>query len=141
MTRFVIIEPAAHLLRVADIGVFDNAVIEAGLAVNETDHGMVDRHTGIVAYQYGMYEPPEHQDYFAVNGRLYAGNALIYGVDDQGHTVDVAEIDRLTPTFLHGKDEVERAISDGLVARPQLRVNGKLIWKWPDQPAPGVKAP
>ena len=143
MTRFVIIEPAAHLLRTIDLGPFDHAVVNAGLNVDETDHGMIDRHTGVVVDQYGLLDPPERQDYFVINGHLYAGNAVIYGVDDEGSTVDVADADRLRPEFLHGRDEVERAISDGAVTRPELRVNGELIWKWPDQPAPrpGVKVP
>jgi len=137
MTRYASIEPDAHLLRIVDKSIFD-AVVDAGLNDDGTDHSMVDKHTGIVFNQYDMYVPPEQQDYFAINGRLYAGNALIYGVDDRGNTVDIVETDRLTPIFLHGREEVERAIQDGLIARPQLRVNGELIWKWPDQPAPGV---
>jgi len=128
---FLAIDPSFHLMRYVECEKFDDAVREAGLP-DLIDHATFGDHLGIVVADFGMFDDPDKQDYFSVEGNLYAGNALVYAVNDAGETVDIPNLD-LTPTFLHGREEVESMIKQGLVDRPEMTVNGELVWAWPDK--------
>jgi len=128
--RFVTIEPAAHLITYLDCPTLEHALQIAGLT-GFVDHGKVDHAIAIVIDEFRIFDDPEHQDYFALGGRLYAGNAVLYSYDLAGAAMDMPEV-RLEPIFLHGRAEVDAAINAGIVARP---VNDELNWRWPE-PAP-----
>jgi len=131
--RFVTIEPAAHLITFIDSPSVEAALRTAGLN-SDVDHGFLSKTVGIFIDEFGMFAEPDHQDYFAIDGHLFAGPALLYAFDQQGETKDMPNT-RLEPAFLHGREEVEAAIANEKVTRPQMLVNGDVIWQWP-QPAP-----
>ena len=131
--RFVTIDPSAHLITFIDSPTFEDALQYAGLT-GDIDHGIIDRSIAVVVHEFGMFADPSKQSYFALGGRLYAGTALLYAYADDGAITDMPDV-RLEPRFLHGRAEVETAIRNEIVARPEMKVNGETIWRWPD-PAP-----
>ena len=128
--RYAIINPAKQTLRAIDASSFDVALDVAELVKSEVDHSMVTRQIGIVVYEYGLYVPPDQQHYFALGRRLYAGNALLYGCDQAGETIDLTACPE--PTFFKSAADVEAAISTGKIERPIVALNDEVIWKWPD---------
>ena len=133
MTVFAIIEPARQSTVMVDCE-FDEAKQHAKLG--NVDHGVVLKletlTIGIAVYEFSLYVPPEKQSYFAINGKLYAGNAIVYAEDESG-PIDLPDIPKVA--FMPGVSAVERSIALGLVERPQLLVDGLVIWQWP-QPCP-----
>ena len=43
----------------------------------------------IVVDQFSLFVPPEDQRYFLIGRQLYAGNAILYGYNEEGETVDL----------------------------------------------------
>ena len=137
------IDAAAHKLTVIESGSWDSAKMMCGLKPLETDHGTI-RHMegeggiGIVVAEYGLFEPPLNQHYFAIGANLYAGDAMLFAYDGAGETIDFD--DRELPIrWFATAQEVERAIAMGEIARPAIRFNGATMWQWPDPPAPGTR--
>jgi len=131
---YLAIDPGSHMMRYIDCAKFEDAIQEAGLERNSVDHGAFADHLGVVVSEFGMFADPNQQSYFCVFNRLYAGNALVYAFDDTGGTVDIWKLD-ISPIWLHGRAEVEALIRQGLVNRPELKVNDRPVWRWPD-PSP-----
>jgi len=131
--RVAIVEPKAHLISFVDVETINEAQRLAGLKA--VDHGVAADGVGIIAGEYSMYVDPDQQDYFTFGGPLYAGNAVLYAYDKTGATIDVSPEIKIAPLWLHGRKEVEAAIAQGLVARPELTVNKRPVWRWPD-PSP-----
>ena len=100
----------------------------AGLG--KVDHGVVAPGIGIVVDEFGLFTPPDKQSYFAINGRLYAGNAVLYGFDKKGESVDLSQVPAVL--FMPSARAVERNIELGTVLRPEISVNGVVTWRWPD---------
>jgi len=130
--RYAIINPKAKTLRAIDASSFEVALDVAELAAVGRDHGMITRNLAIVVYEYGLFEPPGQQYYFALGGRLYAGNALLYACDEAGETIDLTACPE--PTFFKDAAEVEAAIYMGAVARPTRSFNERIVWQWPNPP-------
>jgi hypothetical protein len=141
--KFGIIDPATKSFNVIDVADVVRAYALAHLDPDKTDHGVVTRlenrhYVCYVVYEYGFFVPANEQHYCDVGGRLIAGRAVIYEADPYGRTVtlsDEAFVLVGTPTWFESPDEVELAIAAGLVVRPELSVNGEVLWSWPD-PAP-----
>lgn len=131
-TKFIIIDPVRKATRVTEKRELGEALIEAGLKVSGVDHGSIGPHLGVVVYEFGLFVPPDDQHYFSINGRLYAGAGVLYGVDDNGETVD-AVMPKIR--FFDNTREVEMAIELEEVTQPSIAVNGQVLWLWP-QPAP-----
>jgi hypothetical protein len=128
--RYIVIDPEKKTTRAIDASSFDVALDVAGLGDVCRDHGSITRSIAIVVYEYGLFEPPENQHYFALDGRLFAGRALLYAVDTAGETIDLTICPE--PTFFKSAADVEAAIYAGKVERPIKAINDKVIWKWPD---------
>jgi len=128
--RYAIINPKKQTLRAIDASSFDVALDVAELAEVGRDHGLVTRRVAIVVYEYSLYVPPAEQHYFALEGKLYGGNALLYGVGDAGETIDLTACPE--PTFFKSAADVEAAIYLGKVERPVVARDEKVVWKWPD---------
>lgn len=103
----------------------------AGLDPYAVDHGVVAPGIGIVVFEYGLFVEPQQQSYFAINGHLYAGCAALYGFDDEGETVDLDKIPEIQ--WMDSVEHIEREIAAGRVKRPQIAVNGKVQWQWPQK--------
>jgi len=100
-----------------------------GLRTGNVDFGSITPTMQIVVYEYGLFTPKEEQCYFAINGRLYGGNAIIFGCNELGETVDLNYVPSIT--WFKNAHAVELAIQRGEVNRPEIKVNGKSIWQWP----------
>jgi hypothetical protein len=136
--KFVIVDPKKRSVETVDLGDLHSALIEAGLSPGEVDHGALSRRMGYVVYQFGMFVPATEQHYCAIAGRLIAGAAVLYGVGDEGETVDLMKSAVPDVDFLLGVNDVENAIYVGKVKRPVLSVNGETLWQWPQKAPPGM---
>jgi hypothetical protein len=127
------IMPETKTFDIIEADDFQEAKRMCGLDPNQVDHGLVwrDENGGvsIVVYEYGLLEP-ERTDYFVLNRHLYVGPALLYQHDRGGETVDY-DGPTVGVRWLHSAAEVEQAIKDDLVNRPESRVNDLLVWSWP----------
>ena len=134
--KYIIVDAIKKECRIEDHEEFHDAVRAAGLDPSATDHGSFRANkAGVVVYEYGLFEPKETQHYFQIAVRLYAGNALIYGVDEMGETIDAPEHLIAFIRFFDNWQAVEESISRGKVYRPQITYDDEIIWMWPD-PAP-----
>ena len=127
---FVVIKARDQVVAPVDCPDLRDAQSIAG--ISNVDHGRVQPGVCIVVYEFGMFMPPRQQSYFAIRDRLYAGNAVLYGVNDGGETIDLP-IEKIPMiAFFPGADSVERNIQLGFVERPNLTANGVVVWQWPD---------
>lgn len=86
--------------------------------------------------EFGLYEPADKQHYFAVEARLYAGNAVMYAFDVKGKTVDLEAYP--PPRWFSSTEAIEDAIQHGTVVRPVVSVNGTVLWRWPEPVPKGM---
>jgi hypothetical protein len=138
--KFVTINPKARSIDTVEARELRDALVTAGLDPDKVDHGSLGRHAGYVVYEFGMFIPPARQSYFSIMNLLIAGNCVLYGVDPTGETIDLMKSQIPTPSWYLGVNDVEHAIIFGKVRRPEMRVNGAIVWQWP-QPAPPGLAP
>ena len=142
--KFGIADPQAKTFDVDDFANVMEAYARVRLDPMRTDHGTVfimanDHRAMCIVYEFGFFIPAKDQQYFAVGERLIAGRALIYEADRHGYTVGLS--DEAVATIRDGlvwfdtAEEVELAILAGAVPRPELAVNGEVLWAWPE-PAP-----
>ncbi len=134
MTNFILIDPTNHSVLNLETQTLDDALHAAGLNHGEIDHGTVAQGFGIVVYEYGLTNPKTNH-YFGLNGQLFNGPAIIYAFDIRGETIsclfELAEILKNEAIgWLDSKDEVERAIKEKKIRRPQITVNGTIFWNW-----------
>jgi hypothetical protein len=140
--RFCVIDPARRNQTVVSKTDLTAALRAAKLTQGAVDHGTITmpaiRSSGgtdiagvaIVVSELGMFTPPESQSYFAINRKLYAGSAVLYGFDGDGKAVDL-------PGALPGvhwfRDHrsVETSIGVGIVIRPRIGYPGHTLWQWP----------
>jgi hypothetical protein len=132
----VTIEPAAT--RITEVEADDPNQLRARLGLEAIDHAVVMNPVttgigiGIMVIQFGLFVPPDQQRYFAINRSLYGGNAILYGFNEAGVTIDLQMIPPIVFMSLKG---VEEAIASGALNRPFMAVNDLKIWEWPG-PAP-----
>lgn len=135
--KFVLIEPAKPKVEIIDAAEMAKACARAGLESTKVDHGVVSRTKqrgiSIVVYEFGLFVPVQKQYYFAIGKHLYAGNAILYAFNYEGATIDfLPPIPMLA--FFENALAVEDAIHRHTVDRPQMLLNGELIWSWPAEP-------
>lgn len=133
--KFAIIDPRAKQLTFSNCTSKGEAVKVAGLKPGKTNESDLGGGMVIVVDEDGLFEPRERQAYFALDGRLYAGNAMLYSVALAGWLGDVlARIMWFDKAF-----DAEQAIERGEVTQPSMTVNGDVLWVWP-QPLPKFMA-
>jgi hypothetical protein len=130
--KFAVIDPHRQTLERRTCHSY-SAIRQEIFGSQDTDHGIVgnsDRNggTGIVVEEFSLFR--QDQAYFAIAQRLYAGIALVYGFNASGHTVSCEG--PLEILWLPDKDAAEAAIAAGTVQRPQIVINGEVVWSWPD---------
>jgi len=92
--KFYTVDPTRKQFMLVDVPKIEAAMAMVGLKVLEVDHGVVFRdHSGgpslgIVVYQYSIAECP---DTFMLYGRRFYGNAIVYGFDFEGVSIDVPD--------------------------------------------------
>lgn len=127
--RFGLVNATQGTVQTSEFDNLREAAWSLGLDMSAVDFGSLSRQIHLVVYEFGLRADPRTQCFFSVAGQLYAGNAAIFQVDDRGDTVDLSE--PLPPIrFLPTVEDVERAISAGEIMRPQIAVNGEVVWQW-----------
>jgi hypothetical protein len=76
------------------------------------------------------------QNYFSIFGRLIAGAAVLYGIDEAGATIDLTTCPE--PVWFDRVSQIEFAIKCGAIRRPVMKVNDEVIWRWPDPRPKGM---
>jgi hypothetical protein len=135
--RYAIIKPADRSAQLVDAENGTAALRLAGLTPGSTDDGTVRRASpvrsgiSLIVSELGLFVPPEHQSYFALEGypHLCAGPAVLYGWDTAGKTVDLPDVPHVT--WLPDRAAVERAIAEGQIIRPHVGADDDVIWRWP----------
>ena len=136
-----IVEPAKRETRAFECDSVNDAITEAGLERGHIDFGMISRDADsgdgieMVVYEFGLFDPPKRQHYFTIDQRLVAGNAVLFGFDMMGESRSISRHELPDISYLNGEAEIEAAIRAGHVRRPAMRLNGQLLWQWP-QPSP-----
>jgi hypothetical protein len=127
--KFCIINPTELTAKMVDVEDFHAALKVAGLKQGQIDFGALSRYLHIAVYEFGLYLPLDQQKYFSLGRNLYIGNAVFFGSDDHGETINLP---RLPPVmFYRDADAVERAIQRDEIDRPIVSVNGAVLWQWP----------
>lgn len=141
MPRFAIINPKEKSVTALEAKDYQTAVGAAGLRLDELDFGTVasfkdGSSLSIIVYEYGLLEGDE-SDYFALNGRLYNGYAVLFTANEEGETTDLSanliqHLNMGCPMLLWFNDisEAEEAIAKNKVIRPQSSINGMVFWSW-----------
>ena len=129
-----IIEPATQALIPVECNDIRDAMALAGLG--HVDHSVIMPGLGIALYGIWVARAAGRASYFAIHGRLYAGNAVLYAFNQAGETVSLLQFGMPDVMFMPDADAVERNIALGLVERPQTTVNGLITWQWPERPWP-----
>jgi hypothetical protein len=108
----------------------NDALTAAGLSPGQVDFGGVAEGLTVVVYEFGMFEPKEKCRYFSIGRQLFCGNAVLFGHDQRGETIDLPA----APPVIFYRDflAVEQAIGWGQIDRPQMAVNGAVLWRWPE---------
>ena len=135
--KFVIIDATAREVKTVECETLQDAEALAGLDKGKVDHGSIARNIGYVVDEHGLFKPIAEQHYFVMNSRLVAGNSVLYAYNDLGDTIDMQRAPMIF--FLENRLEViESAFAKGICHRPQLKINDKIIWQWPE---PEVRYP
>jgi hypothetical protein len=142
MTSVVIIKPGERLYQRVNVKRLEEAYAMVGLKAGEVDHGalmpLVDGgNVGVVVYEFAFMVPASEQSYFSLNGQLFAGPAVLYQVDGFGLTVDMGGSTIVTK-FYDDAAHVEYLIGQSVLERPAIRVNGEVLWQWPEAPPPDM---
>lgn len=132
--KFATIEPSETRWAVVDAAKPQDLYARLGLGDN-VDHGMIASPSSmpsgvgisIVVDGFSLFKPASGQRYFAIGRTLYGGNALLYGFDEAGETVDLEEVPLVVFMTAAG---VEDAIRRGQIDRPSSSINGKRFWEW-----------
>ena len=128
--KFIVIEPGLKKATTVECKELQSALIRAGLNPLSVDFGVVRPGLGIVVAEFGMYDPPDKQCYFALGRAMFAGNAVLYGFNESGETID-ADMTGMPLTWLPTREDCELAFASGAVVRPAIKVNDVVIWAWP----------
>lgn len=132
--NFTIIEPGETRIRMIDAREPFELYTQIGLSPGNVDHGVVVPGIGIVVDGFSLFVPPEHQRYFTIGRRLYGGNAILYGFDGAGETIDIlAALERnmMPPVIFISVAGIKRAIAADQIDQPIVAVNGLKTWEWP----------
>jgi hypothetical protein len=135
--KYATIEPAE--MRVTKVEAENSHELYERLGLGDnTDFGVVmSPHLtgigiGIIVDGFSLFKPPDQQRYFIINRALYGGNAILYGFEENGESVDLAMVPEVFFLSLAG---VEEAIASGRIQRPFMAINDERFWEWPG-PAP-----
>lgn len=137
--KFGLIHTLRQAATIADLPTLEAAERRVGLMPGAIDFGTAAQGLAVVLGEYGLFEPPERQRYFAIAGypHLCAGPAVLHAYDGAGRTVDLVQLPQIT--WLPDRRAVDRAIAGGTIKRPHIGVGDDVIWRWPG-PAPSRAA-
>jgi hypothetical protein len=128
--QFQIIDSDKASVRSFKCATLNEAMIAAGLEPGHVDFGSVGENISIVVFEFGLFLPREKARFFSIQRALFVGNAVLFGHDQRGETVDLPS----PPPVMFYRDHlaVEQAINWNQIDRPQIAVNGTVLWRWPE---------
>jgi hypothetical protein len=128
--QFQIIDSDKASVRSFKCATLNEAMVAAGLEPGHVDFGGVCEGISLVVFEFGLYMPKEKVRFFSIGKSLYVGNAVLFGHDQSGETIDLPS----PPPVMFYRDHsaVERSIARGEIDRPQIAVNGAVLWRWPE---------
>lgn len=144
MTQYAVINPSKKTVELVQAEGMDAALMQAGLKSGEVDWGSIGRTTDkrtitIVAYEFGLRDDMAgdgwvEPNYTRIGRQMYAGNLLVMAADNMGEDADVTAKDVMTLKnhleWLPTRQDCEDAMSRGAMDRPQMSVNGQVLWQW-----------
>ena len=99
--------------------------------------------SNVVAFvdEMGLYRKDQRYWHFDMPGGrvLMAGKALLLSMNPAGETIELdpratVELTRHYVQFIGDKNHAEVFIKEGIVGRPEITVNGEVVWQWtPDE--------
>lgn|SRR5262245_22479141 len=136
MTKMFAVDAERRTIKAINVHDVSAAYRPLGLKAGEVDFGTICQDDqcllSIVVYEYGLFVPPESQNFFSIGDQLFAGNAVIFLASRE--TGEAIDLDIPPPIcFYRSHVEVEGAIRSGSLQRPEMRVNNQLLWVWPQQ--------
>lgn len=138
--KFAIIKSAAKQIELVDEpDVWAAMEAHTDLKRGEIDFGSLSREVKIIVYEFGMFlEPDDPRDHhFSLGRQLFVGDAVIFASDDEGETIDFTDKNlvllKAVTHFYQSRATVEYAIRNGRIDRPQMSLNGEIIWQWPQR--------
>lgn len=129
--RYVIVKPKTREVYANNFDTIQDAMVDAGLEPHAVDMGVLARGLGYVVYEYGLFDPPSQTSYCGIAGRLIPGPTVLYGFDEAGETIDLRRSEIPDVAFYLGVNDVEAAIDRNEIERPEISVNGAVLWQWP----------
>jgi hypothetical protein len=137
MNKFVLIDPRDCTVEMVEAEHLDELYERVGLRPNEVDFGCIYRSQtegwtlNVIVDEFGLYVPLNQARYFSLGGQLLEGGAIIFKAERDGETSSMAAVPPVM--FYRSHVEVEAAIAKGEIARPEMRINGQLVWQWPQE--------
>jgi hypothetical protein len=139
--KFVIVRPKDRAIEEVEAKEPNEVYQRAGLEHLKVDHGVIgratDKHSGlaIIVHEHSLFVDPAEQHYFAFGSKLYGGNAILYGFNEAGDTIDVLPAANLRGIITWFRDchAVETAIRAGHITRPRVTADGMTLWQWPER--------
>jgi hypothetical protein len=135
--RFFIIDPADFSIREVHCEKLEEVLKQAGLEIMRTEFQTVytEERWGlqIAYYETGLLEPPNGQHrFFSIGPQLFAGSVVAFAFSrPEGDTMSIPkEIDLPAVMFYRSHLEVEAAIQRDEIERPQILINGSVVWEW-----------
>ena len=134
--KFVVIDPQLCKVAVEEANQLSDLYHSVGLPADQVEFSCVHSNEksgetiSIVVYEFGLFKPKEMGKYFSLGGQLLEGGAILFAADYKGETISF--VYKPPVVFYRSYVEVEQAIERGEVVRPEMAVNGEVIWKWPD---------
>jgi hypothetical protein len=139
MLSFIAIDPRNATVEVVEAEDLREVYERVGLESTKVDHSTIARLPNdelicLVVDDLGMHKPVSEAKYWSIGAQLLEGGAVLYAADAMGETVSI----RAKPPVMFYRDaaEVEKAIAAGEVMRPEMSLNGEVVWRWPSPRRP-----
>lgn len=138
--RYITVDAEHRTTYKLETPTIEDAMNGVGLSRRTVDHGNINRNVCVIVHEFGLFQPKDKQHYFIINGHLYAGNALLYQVNDYGETVDFDKYEILAHLQFMDGVAAEAGILAGHIIRPRLTVNDEVLWTWSNPPPADLAA-
>lgn len=116
MRRIAVIDPAQQQVVYKTVPDED---ISRAAGIDQTSHAVVQHGSNA---NYGLFTSTGMQsttpEFFALNGHLYHGPAVLYAFDQEGRTIDITRRAHPRPLWIGDALSVQSAISEGVISWP-----------------------
>lgn len=140
--KYITIDVTEKSVKLGEFKTLQMALESVGLTTGEVDwsgmgHTADKRHITLMAYEFGLrpdWNGGRQFKYCRIGRQMYAGNLVIFAADEMGENADMREGERVLLEkhieWLDDEDDCEVAIAEDRMDRPQMSVNGEIMWEW-----------